>query len=315
MSRIDSTFGRPELVAVRDAAARGDLRTLYAALNGGLTSAHDRLDRMLTAVDTLTERTGTAVPAGLDDWLRAEPGNPTALALRGGAEIARAWELRGAAVARETQPQRLQAFRAALPEAERYLRAAAQADPRDPAPWAFLLRMARGQQLDTAEVLRLREELQARAPHHLRSQANAAIALGPMWGGSTQLALEVVRTWLTQAPAGSPLPALFFIVQFQRFLQEGRGLTRDTATREEGVRMADLLPSGPARTPDEFLAHNYAAGWFALTREPGRANKHFKLLQGYATEVPWSYIGDPLGQRPIAVFRGKRQNAMLRLPI
>ncbi|MFB9441995.1 hypothetical protein Dvina_30295 [Dactylosporangium vinaceum] len=315
MSRIDSTFGRPELAAVRAAATRGDLRALSATLTTGLAGAHDRLDRMWEAVDALTARAGTAVPAGLDDWLRAEPGNPTALALRGGAEVGRAWEVRGSAPARQTRPERLHAFQAALADAERLCHAAAQADPRDPAPWAFLLQSARGRQLDTGEVLRRRDELEARAPQHLRSQAHAAIALGPMWGGSTQLAVETVRTWLRSAPAGSTLPALFFVVQFQRFPQEGRGFASDPAVREEGTRMAARLPEHPARTPDEFLAHNYAAGWFALTREPGRANHHFKLLQGYATEQPWTSLGDATGQRAIAVFRGKRQNAMLRLPI
>ncbi|MEV8516725.1 hypothetical protein [Dactylosporangium sp. NPDC051484] len=315
MARIDITYGRPELAAVRDAAKRGDLRVLGAALTAGLTSAHDRLDRIRVAVSTLTARTGASVPAGLDDWVRAEPGNPTALAVRGGVEVDRAWEIRGGDLAGHTQQQRLRDFIAVLGQAENYCRAAAQADPRDPAPWAYLLMMARGQQVDTDEVLRRREELEARAPQHLGSQLHAVIALGPMWGGSTELALEHIRKWLTSAPAGSTLPALFFVVQYQRFLREGRGFVRDADVRAEGHRAAERLPTGPCATPDEFLAHNYAAAWFMLTREPGRANRHFKLLRGYATEHPWEDHVGTAGLNALAVFRGKRQSAWLRLPV
>jgi hypothetical protein len=315
MARIDITFGRPELAAVRNAATRGDLRALGSALTAGLTSAHDRLDRVKVAVDTLTARTGASVPAGLDDWVRSEPGNPTALAVRGGVEVARAWEIRGGALARETQQQRLRDFIAILGQAEGYCRAAAQADQRDPAPWSFLLQMARGQQVDADEVLRRREELEARAPQHLGSQLHAVIALGPMWGGSAELAADHIRKWLTSAPAGSTLPALFFVAQYQRFLREGRGFVRDAEVRAEGHRAAERLPNRPCATPDEFLAHNYAAAWFALSREPGPANGHFKFLRGYATEYPWTFLGAATGQRALATFRGKRQNALLRLPI
>ncbi|GIG43930.1 hypothetical protein ACFO1B_18810 [Dactylosporangium siamense] len=261
-------------------------------------------------MDTLTARTGASVPAGLDDWVRAEPGNPTALAVRGGVEVIRAWEIRGGFVARQTQEQRLRDFITVLGQAEGYCRAAAQADPRDPAPWAYLLQMARGQQVGTDEVLRRRDELEARAPQHFTSQLHAAIALGPMWGGSADLAVDHIRKWLTSAPADSTLPALFFVVQFQRFLREGRGFARDAEVRADGHRAAEQLPARPCATPDEFLAHNYAAAWFSLTREPGAANGHFKLLGGNATEYPWTFLGD----RPLATFRGKRQSALLRLP-
>lgn len=63
MARIDTTFGRPELAAVRDAANHGDLRALGSALAAGLTTAHDRLDRVKVAVDTLTAQTGASVLA------------------------------------------------------------------------------------------------------------------------------------------------------------------------------------------------------------------------------------------------------------
>jgi len=290
------------------------MRALGAALTVGLTGAHDRLDRTRVAVDRLTGRTGTSVPAGLDDWIRAEPDNPTALAVGGGVEVNRAWEVRGGALASKTQQQRLHDFIAILGDAEGYCLAAAQADQRDPAPWTFLLQMARGQQVDAEEVLRRREELEVRAPHHLGSQLHAVVALGPMWGGSVELAVDHIRTWLSSAPAGSTLPALFFVAQYQRFLREGRGFARDPEVRAEGRRAAEQLPTRPCVTPGEFLAHNYAAGWFALTREPGRANGHFKLLRGYATEYPWVFLGAPMGRRAPVTFRGSRQNALLRLP-
>ena len=315
MARIDPTFGRPELAAVRDAAQRGDLRALGPALTTGLTGPHDRIDRMRVAADTLTARTGPNVPAGLDEWLRADPHNPAVLALRGQVEVLRAWAIRGDDLARLTEQARLVEFRRTLERAEYFARTAAEADPRDPAPWASLTLMARGQQVDTAELLRRRDGLEARAPQHFDSQAHAVIDLGPMWGGSNDLALEHLRRWVAAAPEGSCLPALFFVAQFQRYLRdEDRSFTRDEAVRDEGHRMADRLPRGHLSTPDAFIAHNYAAAWFVLAREPGRANTHFKLLRGYASEYPWYWLPST-GLTPLATFRGKRQNAWLRLPL
>ncbi|MFG2040625.1 hypothetical protein [Dactylosporangium sp. NPDC048998] len=317
MARLDITFGRPELRAVKKAALRRDLPALGAVLTAGLAGPDDHIERVRVAADTLTEWTGKSVPEGLDDWVRDDPDNPTALVVRGAVEINRAWEVRGRLQARYTKPQQLLDFISILGNAEAYCRAAAQSDPGDAAPWLFLLSMARGQQVGTDEVVRRRDELEARAPQSFVGHRHAIAALGPQWGGSMQAVDKQVRTWTAEAPAGSLLPALVFVAGIQRWWSHGhrRAFARDPERRAQAYRASGLLPMQPCQTPDEFLAHNHAAAWYALSREPKRANDHFKLLRGHVTEYPWrDLLARSIRQGPVPLFRGKRVNALLRLP-
>ncbi|WP_432977234.1 hypothetical protein [Dactylosporangium sp. CA-233914] len=303
---------------VRRAALRRDLAQVGEVLTTGLTGPDDRIERVRVAVETLTEWTGKSVPKGLDDWVRDDPGNATALVVRGAAEINRAWEARGRLRAKYTKPQQFAEFAEILKAAEAYCRAAAQADPKDPAPWFALLTMARGQQVGASEVVRRRDELEARAPQHFLGHRHAVAALGPQWGGSMELVDKYVRTWTDAAPAGSLLPALVFVAGVQRWWSEGhrRGFASDPELRARAHQATELLPMRPCQTPDEFVAHNHAAGWYGLSREPKRANDHFKLVRGYVSEFPWRDLrAGSIRQGEVPLFRGYRLNAWLRLPL
>jgi hypothetical protein len=99
VTKLDATFGRPELATVRDAAARGDWAALAHALTVDVIDGEDRSDRIDIAAETIAEPLGKRTLPALQEWVRSEPRNPTALLLAGAVEVLRAWQVRGARLA------------------------------------------------------------------------------------------------------------------------------------------------------------------------------------------------------------------------
>ncbi|MFI5916695.1 hypothetical protein [Dactylosporangium sp. NPDC051541] len=314
MARLDITLGRPELFLVQQTAVRCDYAKLGELLTTGLSGPHDRIERVRVAADTLTEWTFADLPRGLDDWCRS--GDPTAFVVRGAVEINRAWAVRGKLRAAHTTPAQHQGFNEILGVAKRYCEAAAEADPSDAAPWLFLLSIARGRPVGSAEVHRLRNELEGRAPQSFVGHRHAIAALGPQWGGTMEHVDAAVAAWTAAPRPGSPLPALVFPAFVQRWWSHGHraDFTREPQLRAQAHEASERMPMRPCETPDEYLAHNHAAAYYGLARDPKRANAHFKLLHGVVTEYPWRDLRATAPIRTeVPLFRGRRLKALLGL--
>jgi hypothetical protein len=311
MAKIDITFGRSELKVVRRAALGQNWAALSRALADGVVDGDDRSDRMAVAVKTVAGPYGPRVCKALDEWVRAEPDNPTALLLRGGVEVQRAWQIRGAALASQTKPQRLVEFQAVLGRAEVMCWRAAQLDPADPTPWHYLLQMARGQGVGLQETLARRDELIARSPHHFSGHYQAVQSLSPMWGCPYPVMYEQVRRWIADVPEGSPLHGLVFVAYVEGWRREMRRrdpLLRDPEMLTDAHRATESMTMEQCKRPADFWTHNYAAGWYSVIKDRERARAHFAVMRGYLTEWPW---GD-FSVFPILAYRKGRVAAWLK---
>ncbi|GAA5194024.1 hypothetical protein GCM10023322_57400 [Rugosimonospora acidiphila] len=313
MVTLDITYGRPELSAVRDAArVPNNWGPLCGTLTDGVVDGEDRSDRVAVAAATIVRGTRGRVPPGLDAWLSTRPGDPSALLLRGAVEVLRAWEVRGARLASQTEGRRLAEFVSVLGHAESLCRAAAQLAPTDPTPWLYLLHMARGQQVGAQETLNRLARLELCSPGHLAGYYQAVYSLSPMWGTPVEVMREQVGKWTAAAAPGSPLHSLLFVANFEWWRRDRLAhadVFQDEQARDEARRAADLMTMEPCQRPADYLAHNYAAGWFSYTGERKRALAHFRLLGGHCTRFPWDYDKN----RPRSLFWGKRLRA--RVPV
>ena len=152
----DVALGDVDLIVARAAADRGEWRPAADLL--GSSVDHDLRYARITALAIH----GLRRSRWLESWLLARPTDPNAHALKAMLAVRRAWELRGP----DWEPRNLQAFLAALEEAEEITREAIDNDPTDPSPRAVLVEMARGQQVDLHELEARTRALYAIAPHH-----------------------------------------------------------------------------------------------------------------------------------------------------
>jgi hypothetical protein len=289
---VDDTFGRPGLARVRQTTRRADWAALPDAVAAAVADGDDRSTAIAVATRTITMK-GQPLRLRLERWVADEPHNATAVLLLGAVEVERAWEARGLALAAQTAPNRLRAFGEILQRAELLCRAAADLDPADPTPWEWLLRMARGQQVEVTETLSRRQRLAALSPHHFMGHYTAVCSLSPMWGYPVETMFEQAEGWAAEAPAGSVLPALTFVAHFEWWRRghlDERRFLRDPRIRAAAEDATSRMPMTPCQRRDEFWAHNHAAGWYSLIHDWRRAAQHLQLLGGYRTAAPWEYL-------------------------
>jgi hypothetical protein len=280
---MDQTYGLADLGAVRDAAARTD----WAALRTAITSPgeyQDREARIRVAVDVLIRRWRGQVPPGLEEWSAQARHDSTVQLLRGAVETYRAWAVEASG------------FDGILDAAAGWLRRAAALAPQDPTPWVWMLDVAKGLRLGTGRVVAFRDEAASREPAHFVGHVKAIKALSATWKHPVEVMEEHAQKWTAEAPPGSLLPALVFVVNFERMEPSPWGsigqpsILRDASARERASGAGDAMPMARCATRADFEAHNYAAAWFWLTHQRGRARRHFAALGGYRTPQPWHLV-------------------------
>jgi len=289
VAKLDITFGRPELKAVRKAARTGNWPAVLASLTGGAIDRQDICDRVDVAASTLVERWKKQVPTGFSEWARQNQANPLAHLLRGAAEVGRAWRIRGYGSPADTTAAEFAGFHAVLQRAEASLRTAAYLDPASPSPWRWLLHTARGQQVGLAETMRRRSELVARHPEHFLGHYEAIESICPRWGSDANQMYACLDEWLPAAAPNSLLHGLVFVANVERRLRDDpkAPVTRDPDAKQRACQATESMRMSRCTRPDEFWAHNYAAAWYSLIGDTRRARAHFRLLRGYCTIWPW----------------------------
>ncbi|MDO8120986.1 hypothetical protein Q6346_06615 [Isoptericola sp. b490] len=287
----DGALGDLSLIAARAAAERG----VWHAASDLLASSPDHDQRYART----TQLAIHALQRGrwLEEWVRRRPTDPHALATRAMLEVRRAWELRGP----DAEPRDRLAFLAALEEAEELTRAAIDNDPTDPTPRAVLVELARGQQVDLAELRARTRALYALAPHHHGGHEAELQYLSAKWCGSTEAMFARARAAAASAPPGNALALLVVTAHLEHYLtlatgsarQARRYLASETVRQEvaDAVRRWRSGPQGPSPVNRE-RAHNTLAYFSWLAGDRQAALPHLARTLEHLDVWPWALSGE-----------------------
>ncbi|WP_246460809.1 hypothetical protein [Streptomyces himalayensis] len=292
---FDVTLGDRDLATAREDLAIGRWQGLPELLHNTGTDWDRRTHRMRLLAHVAA---GTSV---VEEWHTAQPSDPDALTLRAATEVMRCFNI-AVAAGKDTivDPGRLHtALRTCLRAADAY--------PQDPVPWVSLLTIARLHPGGHPSVVRWWEELRLRHPDNREAHHQMLRHLSARWHGSHAAMYDFAWDVATGTPPGTPLPVLMQAARAEEYRyridHEGdMALGLRQHWRTDGS-MADTRRSwdrwivnwdGVDRAQDiadlNYLLHAACEG--SLHSEAAHL---FKLLDGRATPVPWSYFGEPAG--------------------
>lgn len=288
----DGALDDLDLVAARAATDHGEWRPAAQLLAASVDD-----DSRYSRITALAVH-GLRRSRWLDAWLHARPTDPNALALKAMLAVRRAWELRGP----DWEPRNVQAFLAALEEAEEIAREAIDNDPTDPSPRAVLVEMARGQQVDVDELEARTRALYAIAPHHQGGHEAELQYRSLKWFGSTEDMFRQARAAAAQAPEGNALTLLVVIAHLEHYLTlaersaaQAERYLASTAVKAEvaaAVRRWEAGPGGPSPV-NKARAHNTLGYFYWLARDRRAARPHLAHTLAHLDTWPWSLSGEP----------------------
>jgi len=288
----DPALDDVDLVVARAATDRGEWRPAAELLAASVD--HDTRYGRITVLAVH----GLRRSRWLDAWLAARPTDPNAQAVRATLAVRRAWELRGP----DWEPRNIQAFLAALEEAEEIAREAVDNDPTDPSPRAVLVEMARGQQVDTDELEARTRALFAVAPLHQGGHEAELQYRCHKWFGSAEEMFVCARAAAALAPAGSALGMVLVTAHIEHYLtlaersvaQADRYLASPT-TRSEVDAVVARWTAGPdgASPVNQARSHNTLAFFYWLARDRAAARPYLARTAEFLDPWPWALAGDP----------------------
>lgn len=304
--RTDLAYEDPERDALLGHAKAGNWRAVSAAFEA-VGPAWERRYQLVQALG------GHAVDDAdwLDQWLAAEPANPTALVLNQRAISVLAGRLRGGGWAKDLTQEQIQGFHRVISQVpEAFQRSIAASAPEDPTPYIAMITTASDLGWSHDELRELWADVTKRAPYHVEAHLSAMMNWLPRWGGST----ELVTAFVDEAAHGSPVGSLLTMPRLEMLYLENsllRGEERVQAYGSPAVAaaieeaLADLAAADPAHprygTQLHWLAYFLTkAGRFA------EAVDFFRRIGPYCGSWPWSNFNDPLAQ-----FTGVRAEAVL----
>jgi hypothetical protein len=286
---IDKSMGDPGAARLQVWLAQRSWR----ATRDFLTAVYDPDDRAFY-VSACADVDG--VQEWIDEWLAAEPHSTLPLLVRGAHAVNWAWHARGGKTADHTSQDQFREFFRRLRLAENCLDEVVERDPDDTTAWAFLIRSARGRQVDRAEAQRRFDAVVKRRPHHRMAHEQMLQYLCKKWFGSHEEMFDFARSAATKAPAGSPLGALVATAHIERWLDLPSG--DDVAYMTQPEVIADLRAAADAsvrhpyfrRRPGWPALHNTFAFAFACAGDWAFAAEQFDMIGDRVTEWPWQYF-------------------------
>jgi hypothetical protein len=270
--------------------------------SGGFARTHDVLsaaeprDRMLM-IQLLAEHQ-PADDRWLRSWSHAHPQSSLPRTACGAVAIIDAWQARGDGEAETVSDQGWHTFFDQLRTAEAHLQAAAQVEPQDPTPSAFLVLSGRGLQVGLDELRRRWSAVEARAPRH-RAAANHMIqALSPKWGGSDEDMFGFARAHSAAAPEGDPIHTLIAEAHLERWLDlagHGDDYLRSVPVRNELREVAERSVASPQWRSHRFELFDRSIMALALGLAGDEAAcAQFDWLDGRMSDHPWAYLRNPV---------------------
>jgi len=307
---FDPAWGDEEARTLREALARGKWREAHGALEATKGSWDDRQFLVEVLTDDLPGR-----PNWLDEWVEVYPQSAVAWTVRGAHGIKWGWTARGAGKAESVQDESWQIFWSRLEAAELDLYKAAELEPDDPVPWAYLVISARGMEKGIPEIGERLKQAHARRPWHHFAFSQALQGYAEKWGGSHELMFDLARQ-AAGAPDGASVHALVAEAHFERWLYI-LGWDKDDAgadtywlapTVGEELRAAAMRAVWSPRYERSRLApfdHNFFTYCFFSAKDWESARRELEAMDGILIRSPWSYSG-----KPIELFRIVREHIL-----
>ena len=299
VSLAGPTLGDEDAARLRAQLARGDVEAAHQFLE----PVRDWDDRQFF-VEAITDQV-PGRPPWVDAWVRAHPDSATAHLVRGAQGIHWAWEARGSGMAETVKEDSWKVFWQRLQDAEQDLLRAAELEPADPVPWAYLVISARGLELGLPERTERLKQAHVRHPWHHFAFSQAVGSVAKKWGGSHELMFDVARQALNGAPEGNGVHAVITEAHVERWLymvgwdkDQANALTYfQTPTVAEEIRLAaqrSVLSPKYQRTRQSPYEHNSFTYCFFRMHDWEPARIELKAMGGTLARYPWAFAGDPV---------------------
>lgn len=192
-------------------------------------------------------------------------------------------------------------FYRALQDSEADLEIAAKVAPTDPVPWSFLVATSRGLLAPLHRLCARMEEVEVRDPLLPLANFEFVRALGPSWGGTTEMMWEATRPVARAAPMGSAAHAVIPIAHLEtwrvianadaadRYLDNGQVATEIAEAAEQSVARRAFGTTGVAA----LARHAFLVAWCVIG-DHERAREQFAILGDTVAPWPWDYLdADP----------------------
>jgi hypothetical protein len=226
----------------------------------------------------------------------------------GAAQLDRAWDVRGGAIASLTSQRKFEEFWLILGRAYEPLARAAELRPDDPVPWDRMQWHGLGAQRPREELDEIWAELQRRGPDYFGGHSSRLQVLCEKWQGSNKEVNKFAITAAAQAPTGSPIPALLVVKDIELASAHQVGPVR--YFRQYGVlaelaKAADAWCEKPDGNVGTAAAHHLFGFAFWAGGDPVRARRHLSRVSAWSIphNLPWRrYSGNPA-----ALYLGARK--------
>jgi hypothetical protein len=291
-------LGGQQAKQIRSDLKRGDVSSLQALLQE--TRGQD-WDAHTFYCDVLAR---SAPDHLLQSWCEQAADQALPFLVRGRASIERAWDARGGGSAGQVTDESLRRFKSLLQAAERDLLQAAQADPANPAPYAFLLKVANGLSQGREQASEYFDATIQRDPENFEAHVNMLTVLCEKWQGSHDLMFDFARSRAAAASEGSDLRLLPVLAHIERWLyfsffdeddKAANAYLKDSKVLEECLAAYGQSLASPNLRPrsSTVLARNIAAFWFFLAKDKRKLQAEIAQIGNAFSEHPWRYWDTP----------------------
>lgn len=286
---IDPSMADPAAAHLRTWLAQRN----WPAIREFVTSVTDADDRafylgIAAEVDGVQEWIG--------EWVAAESYSTLPLLVQGSHAVHWAWRARGAKSSELTGQEQFREFFRRLRFAENCLDEVVERDPEDVTAWTFLVKSARGRQVDRTEAQRRFDEVVKRHPYHRIAHSQMLQYLCKKWFGSHEEMFAFARDATSAAPPGSPLANLIAEAHIEKWLDLPSGEDVSYMTQPEVIAelhaAADRSVRHPYYRPQPGwpTVHNSFAFAFVCAGEWAAAVEQLDIIGDRATDWPWSYF-------------------------
>lgn len=188
--------------------------------------------------------------------------------------------------------------------AAQHLFRAGEQDVEDPTPYARLVSVAMGLQLERRVSDQWFEEAIRRDPLNSAAHRARLTLLCEKWGGSHDEMYAFARETIRRIPPESVLNSILYNAFYEYFLyyrsidsqpKYVQGLLSNSMVRQESLEIytKSLKKHSRVEQVSDFWAHNMAAWWFFVLDIPEPVREETRKIGPYYTEIPWHLYKDP----------------------